>query len=92
MFFPVIFTVSGLPDLLLRKAAIKSQEFEGMYGKHQKQLEDKTVQSDDDDKITVLIQNFMNLAESTSCHESAESVVSSLNELQQRARILLEQN
>ena len=63
-----------------------------MYGKHQKQLEDKTVQSDDDDKITVLIQNFMNLAESTSCHEPAESVVSSLNELQQRARILLEQN
>ncbi|KAK2970286.1 hypothetical protein RJ640_021748, partial [Escallonia rubra] len=77
--------LAGLPDTVLHKAATKSQEFEGMYGKHGKQSKDRSIRTWED-KMAILVQNLVNIAANISCHESAEGIVSSLNELQLRAR------
>lgn len=85
--------IAGLPDSILHKAAAKSQEFEGMYGKHRKGSKDKLPIQSWDDKVTGLIQHLVKVAANLNCHGDAESIgVNSLNEMQHRARMLLKQN
>ena len=87
MFLLVSF--SGLPDAVLHKATAKSQEFEGMYGKHRK----LPIQSAED-KMRGLIRHLIEIATNLNFHETADERigVSSLSELQNRARMLLKQN
>lgn len=80
--------ISGLPEAVLQRAATKSQDFEGMYGKYGKQF-DKSNQSWEERLIT-LIQNLINVSADRDCDEGI--VVNPLDELQHRARILLEQS
>ncbi|CAL5437422.1 unnamed protein product [Camellia sinensis] len=85
--------IAGLPDSILHKAAAKSQEFEGMYGKHRKGSKDKLPIQSWDDKVTGLIQHLVKVAANLNCHVDAESIgANSLNEMQHRARMLLKQN
>lgn len=85
--------IAGLPDCILHKAAAKSQEFEGMYGKHRKGSKDLLPIQSWDDKVTGLIQHLVKVAANLNCHGDAESIgVNSLNEMQHRARMLLKQN
>lgn len=80
--------LAGLPEAVLQRAAAKSQDFEGMYGKYGKQF-DKSNQSWEEELI-ILIQKLINVSADRDCHEGI--VVNPLDELQHRARILLEQS
>ncbi|PSS14723.1 DNA mismatch repair protein [Actinidia chinensis var. chinensis] len=81
--------LAGLPDTVLHKATAKSREFEGMYGKHRK----LPIQSAED-KMRGLIRHLIEIATNLNFHETADERigVSSLSELQNRARMLLKQN
>ncbi|XP_057474469.1 DNA mismatch repair protein MSH6-like [Actinidia eriantha] len=80
--------LAGLPDTVLHKATAKSQEFEGMYGKHRK----LPIQIAED-KMRALIRHLIEIVTNLNCHETAERIdVRSLSELQNTARMLLKQN
>ncbi|PSR94715.1 DNA mismatch repair protein [Actinidia chinensis var. chinensis] len=80
--------LAGLPDTVLHKATAKSQEFEGMYGKHRK----LPIQIAED-KTRGLIRHLIEIVTNLNCQETAERIdVRSLSELQNRARMLLKQN
>lgn len=85
--------ISGLPDAVLYKAAAKSLEFEGMYGKHRKGPKDKLAIQRWEVKVAELIQHLSEVASNMHCHKAAETIcVGSLNELQNRAKMLLKQS
>ncbi|XP_058187807.1 DNA mismatch repair protein MSH6 isoform X1 [Rhododendron vialii] len=85
--------LAGLPDAVLYKAAAKSQEFEGMYGKNRKGLKDKLAIQRWEVKVAGLIQDLSKVTSNMNCHKSAETIHNrSLNELQHRARLLLKQS
>lgn len=85
--------ISGLPDSVLQKAAAKSIEFEGAYGKHRKKFEDDLSDQCLVDEMVVFVQKFMDTAANLSRHKSPESIgTSSLTELQHRAQILLQKS
>lgn len=70
---------SGLPDGVLQKAATKSEEFEAMYGKKRKQSKGW-----EEEEVVVIMQGLRDCH----CGSSADAIF----ELQNRAKILLEQN
>ncbi|XP_024965615.1 DNA mismatch repair protein MSH6 isoform X2 [Cynara cardunculus var. scolymus] len=69
--------LAGLPDGVLQKAATKSEEFEAMYGKKRKQSKGW------EKEVVVIMQSLWNCH----CGSSADAIF----ELQNRAKILLEQ-
>ncbi|GJZ17226.1 hypothetical protein Tco_0553349 [Tanacetum coccineum] len=75
-----------LPDNVLQKAATKSEEFETMYGKNANHSShtDKRWK----DEMMVILQSIMNCLVDTHCGSSADGIF----ELQNRAKILLDQN
>ncbi|XP_052202535.1 DNA mismatch repair protein MSH6 [Diospyros lotus] len=84
--------IAGLPETVLHKATTKSQEFEGMYGKHSKVSEGMSAQSAAGKRVIDLIQGITKVASNSSCQEADESMsLSSLLELQHRARVLLKE-
>ncbi|GLT71905.1 hypothetical protein SLA2020_438890 [Shorea laevis] len=85
--------LAGIPDSVLQKAAAKSREFEGAYGKHWKKFEDDLSDQSLVDEMVEFFQKFMDIAANLSCHKSPESIgTSSLTELQHRAQILLQKS
>lgn len=78
--------LAGLPVAVLKRAVTKSQDFEGMYGKQGKQFD--TSSGSWEEKLLIFIRNLVNLSAEIDCNEG---VVNTLDELQHRARILLEQ-
>ncbi|GJY33065.1 DNA mismatch repair protein MSH6 [Tanacetum coccineum] len=78
--------LAGLPDNVLQKAATKSEEFETMYGKNANHSShtDKRWK----DEMMVILQSIMNCLVDTHCGSSADGIF----ELQNRAKILLDQN
>ncbi|KAK6118119.1 hypothetical protein DH2020_048103 [Rehmannia glutinosa] len=81
--------LAGLPDTVLQKAAAKSQEFEGSYGKR---LKANLSTQSWEDKASLIIENLIKIAASNDCDTGTDSsVVGSLTNLQYRARLLLEQ-
>lgn len=78
--------IAGLPVAVLKRAVTKSQDFEGMYGKQGKQFD--TSSGSWEEKLLIFIRNLVNLSAEIDCNEG---VVNTLDELQHRARILLEQ-
>lgn len=68
---------------MLKRAVTKSQDFEGMYGKQGKQFD--TSSGSWEEKLLIIIRNLINLS------DGDEGIVNTLDELQHRARILLEQ-
>eukprot|EP00258_Populus_trichocarpa_P024994 XP_024441013.1 DNA mismatch repair protein MSH6 [Populus trichocarpa] len=81
--------LAGLPDSILHNAAAKSREFEAVYGRHRKGSEGKlAIQSCD--KMAVLIRSLINATTSLSGHKSAGIDISSVTELQDKARIFLQ--
>nr|AAT67045.1 DNA mismatch repair protein [Petunia x hybrida] len=81
--------LAGLPDDVLQKAAAKSEEFE-MYG-HIKQSKEN-LSGNLMKKEAALVQNLINLVLENKCDNNEGVVLGELNGLQNRARILLEQN
>ncbi|KAI3449400.1 hypothetical protein Pfo_006065 [Paulownia fortunei] len=81
--------LAGLPDIVLQKAAAKSQEFEGSYGKR---LGAKLSTQRWEDKASLIIENLIKIAAINDCRTLTDStVVGFLANLQYRARLLLEQ-
>ncbi|XAR61404.1 hypothetical protein NMG60_11035096 [Bertholletia excelsa] len=79
--------LAGLPENVLHKAAAKSQEFEEMYGKHKK----GSAQSWEC-QLTELIQHLTRVEAKLICHKATgDTWMSSLNDLQHRAKMLLKQ-
>lgn len=70
---------------MLKRAVTKSQDFEGMYGKQGKQF-DTSSSGSWEEKLLIIIRNLINLSDG-----DGGIVVDTLDELQHRARILLEQ-
>ncbi|KAH7516977.1 hypothetical protein FEM48_Zijuj09G0013300 [Ziziphus jujuba var. spinosa] len=84
--------LAGLPDSVLRKAAVKSREFEATYGKHRRAEKNLYIQCSDDE-VVEFIKNLNKIAAKLSYHESPESKsISCLTELQHRARMLMQQS
>ncbi|CAA0824896.1 DNA mismatch repair protein MSH6 [Striga hermonthica] len=82
--------LAGLPDTVLQKAAAKSQEFEGNYGKRLRKLNSTTQRWDDESSY--IIGNLIKFTAANDFHpDTNSSVVDSLANLQYRARLLLEQ-
>ncbi|KAE8660577.1 DNA mismatch repair protein MSH6 [Hibiscus syriacus] len=74
--------IAGLPDTVLRTAASKSREFETAYGKHRR----KGCEDSLPDKMVGFIRELM--GQST----SEGTCISSLIELQQRVRMVVQQH
>ncbi|XP_071726644.1 DNA mismatch repair protein MSH6 [Rutidosis leptorrhynchoides] len=72
--------LAGLPDAVLQKAVIKSEEFETMYGK-------KRYQSKPTNDLAVFLQTLRNFLVDTHCGSSGDTIF----ELQNRAKLLLAQ-
>ncbi|XVF32881.1 hypothetical protein REPUB_Repub17cG0121200 [Reevesia pubescens] len=82
--------IAGLPDSVLLTAAGKSREFEAVYGKHRKGSEDNLPMQSYPDKMVTLIRELISLtANANSLNTFEGTSISSLTELQHRARILL---
>nr|XP_043621145.1 DNA mismatch repair protein MSH6 isoform X2 [Erigeron canadensis] len=77
--------LAGLPDAVLQKAAIKSEEFEMMYGK--KMNQSKPTSQGWNNDMAVILQSLRNCLVDTYSGSSADPIC----ELQNRAKILLEQ-
>ncbi|XP_050237496.1 DNA mismatch repair protein MSH6 [Mercurialis annua] len=84
--------LAGIPDSILQKAAVKSREFEAIYGQHGRVSEGNSKIQTDGDKIAVFLHNMIDVATNWSCNSTESIDISSLAELQHRARILLQQN
>lgn len=76
--------LAGLPDAVLQKAATKSQEFEKMYGNKTKQLNQSW-----EDKMAHILKSLKGFLVDTCCSTSSAN---GILELQNRAKILLDQN
>lgn len=74
---------------MLQRAAAKSEEFE--INGHNKQFEENSY-GNLTRKAAALVQNLMNFVITEKCEDNEGVVLSELNGLQRRARILLEQN
>ncbi|KAJ8573706.1 hypothetical protein K7X08_010217 [Anisodus acutangulus] len=74
--------LAGLPDDVLQRAVAKSEELE-IYG-HNKQS--------DENLTGTLLRSLINLVKHNKCDDNKGVVLGELNGLQNRARILLEQN
>ncbi|XP_077230446.1 MUTS homolog 6 [Tasmannia lanceolata] len=84
--------LAGLPSSVLVKAAMKSGEFEAIYGEHRHGSEGDTFCHVREDGI-VVIQEILRFVVEASCHETSEVVGSTLlSELQQRASLILQGN
>ncbi|KAA3458880.1 DNA mismatch repair protein MSH6 isoform X2 [Gossypium australe] len=82
--------IAGLPDSVLQTAASKSREFEAVYGKHRsKGSEDKLPMQSSLDGMVVFIRELISLTRLKTCEEG--TCIRSLTQLQQRARMLLQQ-
>lgn len=81
--------LAGIPDTVLQKAAVKSQEFEGLYGRNRKRLKG-TSSHTPTDSVVALAQLLSKVTANLSCHEAAESTFGSLHQLQGEARMLLQ--
>ncbi|KAI3741753.1 hypothetical protein L1987_59429 [Smallanthus sonchifolius] len=77
--------LAGLPDDVLKKAAIKSEEFETMYGN--KRNQSNPTNKSMTPEIPVFFQSLRNCLVDAHCSSSSNA----LYELQKRAKILLEQ-
>lgn len=81
--------IAGLPTSVLQKAAAKSREFEATYGKCRKvSSETNSSKKNWVDEIAVIIQKLNKAATDPSCQET--NCVSSLSELQDKARELIQ--
>lgn len=79
--------ISGLPDVVLQKATSKSREFEETYGR--KVGSKDILSTHQKEELKNLMKNLFNIVASRSFRHSA---VSTLIELQRKARVLLQQN
>ncbi|KAL3849679.1 hypothetical protein ACJIZ3_011561 [Penstemon smallii] len=83
--------LAGLPDSVLLKAAAKSQEFEGSYGKRRLGSDISTQRWED--KAYLIVQNLIKIAAKNEfCTSTNNTVVGTLANLQYKVRLLLEQN
>ncbi|RVX01446.1 DNA mismatch repair protein MSH6 [Vitis vinifera] len=89
--------LAGLPNSVLQKAAAKSREIEGIYGRHRKGSDDgcdeRLSSQNSEDDMVFFIQSLINGVAKLSYHESFKDIhASSLSDLQQRAKMFLDQN
>lgn len=89
--------LAGLPNSVLQKAAAKSREIEGIYGRHRKGSDDgcdeRLSSQNSEDDVVFFIQSLINGVAKLSYHKSFKDIhASSLSDLQQRARMFLDQN
>lgn len=80
--------LAGLPDVVLQRAAKMSMKLE--EGSHGKSSGADPIQGWEDD-VSLVIQNFLKVAANKDCKSFSKTVVDSLSNLQNRARLLLEQ-
>ncbi|XWS76639.1 hypothetical protein CRYUN_Cryun01aG0194500 [Craigia yunnanensis] len=84
--------IAGLPDSVLLTAAGKSRDFEAIYGKQVKGSEDNLPMQSCPDKMVAFFRELISLTlNANSLNTSEGTSISSLTELQHRARILLQQ-
>lgn len=78
--------LSGIPDTVLQRAALKSQEFEGLYGQNRKCTKDISshFQKDSDLALARLLSKV-----TSNLHNAAESTLESLIQLQLESRMFL---
>ncbi|KAF7804917.1 DNA mismatch repair protein MSH6 [Senna tora] len=79
--------LAGLPTSVLQKAAAKSREFEATYGKHSKVSSENNTNESWVDEMAVINKSLTNAATNLSFRENL--CISSLSELQNKARALL---
>lgn len=84
--------VSGLPNCVLTEAAAKSREFEATYGITGEESEENLCNHSWIDGTVTLIQKLISLESTLRCNDETEkNGISSLKQLQQQARILVQQ-
>ncbi|KAF4364558.1 hypothetical protein G4B88_012140 [Cannabis sativa] len=84
--------LAGLPNSVLENAAIRSTNFEAIYGKHRKPVNNLSELSSAE-KMALLVQKLNSIISNLKFEESMESIgVSSFIELQREARVLCEIN
>ncbi|XVF72730.1 hypothetical protein PTKIN_Ptkin12aG0143800 [Pterospermum kingtungense] len=84
--------IAGLPDSVLLTAAAKSRDFEAVYGKQVKGYEDNLPMQICPEKMVALVRELISLARNAySLNTFDGTCISSLTELQRRARVLLQQ-
>ncbi|XP_030488613.2 DNA mismatch repair protein MSH6 [Cannabis sativa] len=84
--------LAGLPNSVLENAAIRSTNFEAIYGKHRKPVNNLSELSSAE-KMVLLVQKLNSIISNLKFEESMESIgVSSFIELQREARVLCEIN
>lgn len=80
--------LAELPDVVLQRAAKMSMKLE--EGSHGKSSGVDPIRSWEDD-VSLVIQNFLKVATNKDCKSFSKTVIDSLINLQNRARLLLEQ-
>lgn len=81
--------LAGIPDSVLLKAAAKSQEFEAVYGRRREASATCTIGWEEE--LAKFMQNLAGVADSISQKMASNTSITSLCELQHKARILLKQ-
>lgn len=86
------FVFLGLPNCVLTEAAAKSKEFEITYGMAGEESEDNLCNHAWVDNTVTLIQKLISLESTIRCNDETEkNGIGSLKQLQQQARILVQQ-
>ncbi|XP_008451484.1 DNA mismatch repair protein MSH6 isoform X2 [Cucumis melo] len=84
--------LAGLPNCVLTEAAAKSMEFEATYGMAGEESEDNLCNHAWVDDTITLIQKLISLESTVRCNDETEkNGIGSLKQLQQQARILVQQ-
>lgn len=84
--------LAGLPNCVLTEAAAKSMEFEATYGMAGEESEDNLCNHAWVDDTVTLIQKLISLESTVRCNDETEkNGIGSLKQLQQQARILVQQ-
>ncbi|KAG6593236.1 DNA mismatch repair protein MSH6, partial [Cucurbita argyrosperma subsp. sororia] len=84
--------LAGLPNCVLTEAAAKSREFEATYGITGEESEENLCNHSWVDGTVTLIQKLISLESTLRCNDETETNgISSLKQLQQQARILVQQ-
>lgn len=81
--------LAGIPHSVLLKAAAKSQEFEAVYGRRREASATCTIGWEEE--VAKFMQNLAGVADSISQKMASNTIITSLCELQHKARILLKQ-
>lgn len=88
----MVSSLTGLPEPVLQKAALKSIEFEDSYGGRANGLKGDSTSHDSSDEI-VFIQKLMRILANTHHCSSADAIrINSLIELKRNAWMLLQEN